>query len=76
LALKQLEQSNPTASKILQKNFVNAAISPTNQKRFVNAFLVVGKEALKQLLDDSYLNIAIMIMKEWQKADTKLQSEA
>ncbi len=74
--LKQLEQTNPTASQAQQKAFVTAAFPLTDRKRFVSAFQAGGKEALKEFLDDSYINITDVMLKEWHKADTKLQPKA
>jgi negative regulator of replication initiation len=64
--LKQLEETNPTATEAEQKAFINAAIPRTHKERFLNALQQGGKEALKEFLDNSYLNVAIAVIEGWK----------
>jgi hypothetical protein len=65
--LSQLEQNNPNASEAEQKAFVNAAIPQTRKERFLNALQAGGKEALKEFLDNPYLNVAIAVIEGWKE---------
>ena len=67
--LKQLEQTNPTATEVEQKAFLTAAIPPTKRERFVNALQAGGKELLKELMDNMYVNVAIAAIEGWQSAE-------
>src|ERR671933_2635773 len=57
--LKQLEETNPTATEAEQKAFVTAAIPSTRRERFLSALQAGWKEAIKEFLDNSYLNVGI-----------------
>ncbi|MBD1934160.1 MULTISPECIES: hypothetical protein [Cyanophyceae] len=65
--LKQLEETNPTATEAEQKAFVTASIPRTKRERVVSAVQAAGKEALKELLDNSYLNVAIAAIEDWKE---------
>jgi hypothetical protein len=67
--LKQLEQTNPTATEVEQKAFLTAAIPPTKRQRFVNALQEGGKELFKELMDNMYINTAIATIEGWQSAE-------
>ena len=67
--LKQLEAINPTASESQQKAFVTAAIHPTRREQFLNALQAGWKEAIKDFLEHSYLNVAFAILEEWKQAE-------
>ena len=67
--LKQLEQTNPTATEIEQKAFLSAVIPPTKRERFVNALQAGGKELFKELMDNMYVNTAIAAIEGWQSAE-------
>ena len=67
--LKQLEQSNPTATEVEQKAFLTAAIPSTNKQRFVNALQAGGKELFKELMDNMYVNVAVAAMEGWQSGE-------
>ncbi|HEY9830293.1 MAG TPA: hypothetical protein V6D26_06930, partial [Stenomitos sp.] len=67
--LKQLEQSNPTATEIEQKAFLTAVIPPTKRERFVNALQAGGKELFKELIDNMYVNVAVAAIEGWQSAE-------
>jgi prophage maintenance system killer protein len=72
--LKQLQQTNPTAIEAEQKAFLTAAIPLTRRQKFVNALQEGGKELLKELIDNIYVNVAIAAIEGWQSnaaADVK-----
>ena len=66
--LKQLEETNPTATEAEQKAFVTAAIPPTLRQRAVGALQSGGKAAVEELLENPYINIAIAVIEGWQSA--------
>ncbi|MEW6496075.1 MAG: pentapeptide repeat-containing protein [Cyanobacteriota bacterium] len=67
--LKQLEQTNPTATEVEQKAFLTAVIPATKRERFVNALQAGGKELFKELMDNMYVNTAIAAIEGWQLAE-------
>ena len=67
--LKQLEEINPTATQFQQKAFVTAAIPPTRREQFLNALQAGWKEAIKDFLEHSYVNVAFAILEEWKQAE-------
>ena len=67
--LKQLEQTNPTATEVEQKAFLTAVIPATKRQKFVNALQEGGKELLKELMDNMYVNTAIAAIEGWQSAE-------
>ncbi|NEQ72973.1 MAG: hypothetical protein F6K23_07740 [Okeania sp. SIO2C9] len=64
--LKQLESNNPDATDAEKQAFVTASIPPNNRQRFVGALQAGGKEALKELLDNPYVNVGVAIVEGWQ----------
>ncbi|WP_293064440.1 hypothetical protein [Okeania sp. SIO2B3] len=64
--LKQLESNNPDATDAEKQAFVTASIAPSNRQRFVGALQAGGKEALKKLLDNPYVNVGVAIVEGWQ----------
>ena len=66
--LKQLEASNPTATEIEKAEFVTTAIAPNRRQRFLSALNAGWKEIIKELLDNSYVNVAIAILEGWGNA--------
>ncbi|GGA29450.1 hypothetical protein CYANOKiyG1_45860 [Okeania sp. KiyG1] len=64
--LKQLESNNPDATDAEKQVFVTAAIPPSKRQRFVGALQAGGKEALKELLDNPYVNVGVAIVEGWQ----------
>ena len=64
--LKQLESNNPAATDAEKTAFVTASIPPNNRQRFVGALQAGGKEALKELLDNPYVNVGVAIVEGWQ----------
>ena len=67
--LKQLEQTNPTATEVEQKAFLTAVIPPTKREKFVNALQSGGKELFKELMDNIYVNVAVAAIEGWQSAE-------
>ena len=67
--LKQLEETNPTATQAEQKAYVTASIPPTIRERFLSALQAGWKEAVKELLDNSYFNVGVAILEGWQEAE-------
>ena len=64
--LKQLEETNPSATEAEQKAFVTAAIAPTRRERFLSALQAGWKEAIQEFLDNPYLNIGIATLEGWK----------
>ena len=64
--LKQLEQSNPNATDLQKTAFVNIAIPATTKQRLLSALESGGKEALRELLDNPYVNVGMAIVEGWQ----------
>jgi uncharacterized protein YjbI with pentapeptide repeats len=67
--LKQLEQTNPTATEVEQKAFLTAVIPATKRQKFVNALQEGGKELFKELMDNIYVNVAIAAIEGWQSVE-------
>jgi uncharacterized protein YjbI with pentapeptide repeats len=66
--LKQLEQTNPTATEVQKEAFVSAGIAPTKKERLINAFIEGGKGAIEEFLDNPYVNVAMKIIEGWKNA--------
>jgi hypothetical protein len=66
--LKQLEQTNPTATEAQKETFVSAGIAPTKKERLINALIEGGKGAIEEFLDNPYMNVAIKIIEGWKNA--------
>jgi hypothetical protein len=66
--LKQLEQTNPTATEVQKEAFVSAAIPPTKKERLINALTEGGKGAIEEFLDNPYINVAMKIIEGWKNA--------
>ncbi len=67
--LKQLEETNPTATEAEQKAFVTAAIPPTRREQFLGALQAGWKEAIREFLGKSYLNVGIATLEGWKLAE-------
>ena len=52
-----------------QQAFVDAAVPPTLKSRFASAIKAGWKELIKELFDNSYLNMGIAILEGWQDAE-------
>jgi DNA-binding transcriptional regulator YhcF (GntR family) len=67
--LKQLEETNPLATQAEQQAYVTASIPPTLRKRFVSALQAGWKEAIKEFLDNPYVNVGVATLEGWQEAE-------
>lgn len=67
--LKQLEQANPSATEAEKKAYVTASVPLTLRARTVSALKAGGKEALKEFLDNPYVNIGVAIAEGWQSPE-------
>lgn len=63
--LKQLEQTNPTATEIEKVDYVNNRIAPTLKQRIMGALKSGGETAFDELLDDPYIAVGKAIVKGW-----------
>ena len=62
--LKQLEASNPTATKVDQTAFLNVMIPPTKRERFIGALKAAGGAAIEEV---PYGAVLIALVEGWQK---------
>ncbi len=67
--LELLEKTDPTATEAEQKAFVTAAIPPRRREKFLSALQAGWKEAMKEFLDNPYLNVSIATLEAWKLAD-------
>lgn len=67
--LKQLEQTNPTATVEQQKAYVDAAISPTVKQRCVGALKAGAETGIEEFLDNPYVNVGKAVVKGWLKPE-------
>jgi len=67
--LKQLEQTNPSATEAEQKAFLTKEILQPKRQKFVKALQEGGKELFKELMDNIYVNVAIATIEGWQSAE-------
>ncbi len=69
--LKQLEKTNPTATKTEKINYVSATIAPTKRKRIMSALKAGGQAAISEFLDNPYLNVAIAVIEDWKATEAQ-----
>lgn len=67
--LKQLEQTNPTATEGEQIAYVNDETTPSFKRRVVGALTAGGETAIEEFLDNPYVNIGKAIVKGWIKPE-------
>ncbi|MEH2359283.1 substrate-binding periplasmic protein [Nostoc sp.] len=67
--LEKLEKNKPNATQAEKQNIVSYEIPPEQRSRIVRALKAGGEKALEELLDNPYLNVAIAVVKEWQKEE-------
>ena len=67
--LKQLEQTNPTATPEQQQAYVDAAISPTIKQRCVGALKAGVETGIEEFFDNSYVNVGKAVVKGWLKPE-------
>ncbi|WP_375468355.1 transporter substrate-binding domain-containing protein [uncultured Nostoc sp.] len=67
--LEKIDKNKPNATKAEKQNIVSYEIPPDQRSKIVRAFKAGGEKALEEFLDNPYLNVAIAIVKEWQKEE-------
>ncbi|GAB4172529.1 MAG: hypothetical protein Fur006_01380 [Coleofasciculaceae cyanobacterium] len=63
--LKQLEQSNPTATEAEKVAYVNDETSRSFKRRVVGALQAGSEAAIEEFLDNPYVNVGKAIVKGW-----------
>ncbi|MGK7892864.1 MAG: pentapeptide repeat-containing protein [Xenococcus sp. (in: cyanobacteria)] len=63
--LKQLEQTNPTATIEQQQAYVNAAIPRSLKDKCVDALVAGGETAMDELFDNPFVQVGKAIVKCW-----------
>jgi hypothetical protein len=67
--IKQLEESNPTATEVEKIAHVNDETTPNFKRRVVGALQAGGETAIEEFLDNSYVNIGKAVVKGWMKPE-------
>ncbi len=67
--LKQLEQTNPTATEAEKIAYVNDETSPGFKRRLVGALQAGGEAAIEEFLDNPYVNVGKAVVKGWIKPE-------
>jgi hypothetical protein len=67
--LKQLEQTNPTATDAKKIAHVNDETTPSFKRRAVGALQAGGEAAIEEFLDNPYVNVGKAIVKGWIKPE-------
>jgi len=67
--LKQLEQTNPTATDSEKINHVNDETTPSFKRRVVSALQAGGETAIDEFLDNPYFSVAKATVKGWLKPE-------
>jgi hypothetical protein len=67
--LKQLEQTNPTATDTEKIAHVNDETTPSFKRRAVGALQAGGEAAIEEFLDNPYVNVGKAIVKGWIKPE-------
>jgi len=65
--LKQLEQTNPTATESENIAYVNDETTPSFKRRVVSALQAGSEAAIEEFLDNPYINVGKAIVKSWIK---------
>ncbi|MCC3435608.1 MAG: hypothetical protein JGK30_25660 [Microcoleus sp. PH2017_40_RAT_O_B] len=65
--VKQLEQTNPTATEPEKIAHVNDETTPSFKRRVVGALQAGGEVAIEEFLDNPYVNVTKAIVKGWIK---------
>lgn len=63
--LKQLEETNPTATEEEKRTFITTGMSPEHKNRLISAIKAGTEAGIEALFDNSYINIAMAIIKGW-----------
>ncbi|MEH2287464.1 pentapeptide repeat-containing protein [Nostoc sp.] len=67
--LKQLEQSNPTATDAEKVAYVNEKTAPTLKSRVLSALQGGSEAAIEEFLSNPYINVGKAIVKGWIKPE-------
>jgi hypothetical protein len=67
--LKQLEESNPTATESEKVSYVNDETTPSLKRRVVKALIAGGESAIEEFLDNSYAKIIHSVIKGWMESN-------
>jgi hypothetical protein len=67
--IKQLEQTNPTATEAEKVAYVNDETTPSFKRRVVSALQAGGEAAIEEFLDNPYINVGKAIVKGWIKPE-------
>jgi hypothetical protein len=67
--LKQLEQTNPTATEAEKIVYVNDETTPGFKRRVVGALQAGGEAAIEEFLKNPYVNVGKAIVKGWIKPE-------
>jgi hypothetical protein len=67
--LQQLDRVNPNATTLEKITYVGDEVTPSFKRRVVSAMQSGGETALEEILDNSYVNVAMAIVKGWMQAD-------
>lgn len=67
--LKQLEQTNPTATEAEKVDYVNDETTPSFKRRVVGALQAGGEAAIEEFLDNPYVNVGKAVVKGWVKPE-------
>lgn len=67
--LKQLEQTNPTATEGEKIAYVNDETTPSFKRRVIGALQAGGEVAIEEFFDNIYINIGKAIIKGWLKPE-------
>lgn len=67
--LKQLEQTNPTATESEKITYVNDETTLSFKRRVIGALQAGTEAAIEEFLDNSYVNVGKAIVKGWIKPE-------
>jgi hypothetical protein len=67
--LKQLEQTNPTATETQKIVYVNDETTPSFKRRAVGALQAGGEAAIEEFLANPYVNVVKEAVKGWIKPE-------
>jgi uncharacterized protein YjbI with pentapeptide repeats len=67
--LKQLEQTNPTATDLDKIAYVNEETTPGFKRRVAGAFQAGSEAAIEEFLGNPYINLVKAIIKGWLKPE-------
>ncbi len=67
--LEKIDSKMPNATNKQKQDIVSYEISPEKRNKAVRVLKAGGEEALKEFLDNPYLNIAMAIVKEWRNEE-------